>query len=156
MRRIPLEQGIANFPSTEKLRQLSKQLDWLQYEVDPKWARFCSFGPDDIGGVWEKLGVIRKRPPIAMLLVEKQIMDQLNNDFMKTVFGPIHLGGIPIMKLWEPLANARLIAAAPDLLEACKLLLRCSLPNDVSGREMIRKAWLAVEKATGRDSGIKS
>ena len=64
--------------------------------------------------------------------------------------------------IWAPVgneeqeANARLIAAAPDLLEACKLLLMCSLANDVSGREMIRKARLAVEKATGRDSGIKS
>ena len=102
---------ITDSTSTEKLRQLSKQLDWLQYEVDPKWARFCSFGPDDIGGVWEKLGVIRKRPPIAMLLVEKQIMNQLNNDFMKTVFDPIHIGGIPIVE--SPAGNF-IVSKPPD------------------------------------------
>lgn len=44
-------------------------------------------------------------------------------------------------------ANARLIAAAPELLVACKALLACSLPTDVSGRAMVDLAVAAIAKA---------
>lgn len=40
-----------------------------------------------------------------------------------------------------------LLLAAPELLEACELLLMCSLPNDVSGRAMVDKALAAVALA---------
>jgi len=47
----------------------------------------------------------------------------------------------------ESWANARLIAAAPDLLEACRKANTCaSLPDDV--RELIREA---LRKAQGND-----
>lgn len=46
-------------------------------------------------------------------------------------------------------ANACLIAAAPDLLDACRKLLRCSLPVDVSGQAWIAEARAAIAKATG-------
>lgn len=29
------------------------------YEVAPEWKRFCTFGPKDIGTVWEEIGAIR-------------------------------------------------------------------------------------------------
>lgn len=44
------------------IHKIIKRMEWLTYEVDPEWSRFCSFGPEDIGGPWEKLGVIRKKP----------------------------------------------------------------------------------------------
>ena len=46
-------------------------------------------------------------------------------------------------------ANARLIAAAPELLAACKMLLSCSLPRDVSGMRMVDAALAAIAKAEG-------
>ena len=47
-------------------------------------------------------------------------------------------------------ANARLIAAAPELVEAVRLLLMVSLPTDVSGEAMVDKARRIYEKAIGR------
>ncbi|MGC1272969.1 MAG: hypothetical protein WBC44_04630 [Planctomycetaceae bacterium] len=45
-------------------------------------------------------------------------------------------------------ANARLFAAAPDLLEACKALLLCA-DNDVKHRDIARQAREAIAKAEG-------
>lgn len=57
-----------------------KKLDWLNYEVDPAWKRFCSFGPEDIGGPWEQLGIIRrKRQPGTMLIAQQEMIETLNN-----------------------------------------------------------------------------
>jgi hypothetical protein len=50
----------------------------------------------------------------------------------------------------EDQANANLVAAAPELLEACKLLLRLSLPVDVSGQRMVQVARDAVKKAINK------
>lgn len=59
-----------------------KKLDWLNYEVDPEWKRFCSFGPDDIGGPFETLGIIRKRRVPDHLVINpeslKRVEQQLN------------------------------------------------------------------------------
>jgi len=57
--------------------KLYREAEWLEYEVDPAWSRFCSFGPDDIGGPWEKLGVIRRKPRINELRVSQDIMDRM-------------------------------------------------------------------------------
>lgn len=46
-------------------------------------------------------------------------------------------------------ANASLIAAAPDLLRACKQLVAICLPHDVSGRRMLQEAIDAIAKAQG-------
>lgn len=71
--------------SLDALKASMKKMDWFNYEVDPDWRGFCEFGPDDIGGVWEKLGVIRKRDPVKMAIVaadvaaaiDKQMADQI-------------------------------------------------------------------------------
>jgi hypothetical protein len=42
--------------SVSDLRKSMREMEWLSYEVDPSWSRFCSFGPEDIGSVWEKIG----------------------------------------------------------------------------------------------------
>ena len=54
--------------SAPTLLTAMKKMDWFNYEVDPAWRGFCEFGPEDIGGVWEKLGVIRKRGPVKMAI----------------------------------------------------------------------------------------
>lgn len=46
--------------------------------------------------------------------------------------------------------NARLIAAAPELLEACKMLLTCCLPRDVSGKAIIENARKVVIMAEAK------
>jgi hypothetical protein len=62
----------------ESFRRSVQRLEWLKYEVDPAWAKFCDFGPDDLGGVWEKLGVIRKRPELTgTLYMNPRDADQL-------------------------------------------------------------------------------
>jgi hypothetical protein len=55
-----------------------KKLEWLRYEVDPEWKRFCSFGPDDIAGPFEKLGIIRKRVIPDFAVVSQSTIDALN------------------------------------------------------------------------------
>lgn len=42
-------------------QEVIKDLLWFQYEVAPEWDRFCEFGPEDIGTVWEDIGAIRKK-----------------------------------------------------------------------------------------------
>lgn len=49
----------------------------------------------------------------------------------------------------ETLANARLIAAAPDLLEACELALSLfSLPSNEITKEDLKEIQAAINKAT--------
>ena len=59
------------------LQQLHRQSEWLNYEVDPEWSRFCSFGPDDIGGPWEKLGVIRRKPRVDVLHLSPDVFERM-------------------------------------------------------------------------------
>ena len=58
---------------------------------------------------------------------------------------------LPISVLLEDEANARLIAAAPELLEACEQLIRWNDKGSKSSCEAIRLAKAAIEKATGPD-----
>lgn len=48
------------------------------------------------------------------------------------------------------LANARLIAAAPELLEACKYFAADPMPDDWSIDEVGRRIRAAIAKAEGR------
>lgn len=63
----------------------------------------------------------------------------------------IHWTGFDASDFGNPTceANARLIAAAPDLLRACELLLMLSLPQDISGMAMVEVARQAVRRAKG-------
>lgn len=61
-------------PSVDVLATSRRILFEMNYEVDPEWARFCKFGPDDVGGCWEKLGIIRKRPPRPTHCIVPQAM----------------------------------------------------------------------------------
>lgn len=65
------------------LQNLHRQAEWLNYEVDPEWSRFCSFGPDDIGGPFEKLGVIRRKPRIDVLHVSQDVLDRMREYVQK-------------------------------------------------------------------------
>lgn len=64
--------------SRESIVDSMKDILWLEYEVDPEWKRFCSFGPEDIGSVWEAIGAIRKRPRYSMAVVGELLAGKLN------------------------------------------------------------------------------
>jgi len=51
---------------------------------------------------------------------------------------------------WESSANAHLIAAAPELLAACRLALELCNQHPDSSRETRQVLQNAIEKATGR------
>lgn len=54
-------------------------------------------------------------------------------------------------RLPNALANARLIAAAPDLLEALKQLhLKAVIGTDAERHDALNAAWAAIAKATGQ------
>lgn len=64
--------------STKDLARNIERLEWFGYEVDPEWRRFCEFGPDDIGGPFEKLGIIRKRPSYDTVVMSQRASDAMN------------------------------------------------------------------------------
>lgn len=89
--------GTATF-TMDMLRESVREMDWLNYEVDPEWSRFMEFGPDDIGGVWETLGVIRKRQPLKSVLLSLQMAKKLNEHIERQVLNcsmPTHILGVP-------------------------------------------------------------
>lgn len=75
----------------EGMRKNILKLRWLEYEVDPEWSRFCEFSEKDIGGPWEQLGVIRRRPRPDKVFVNKQ-------DFLmvKKSIAELYPGGLPV------------------------------------------------------------
>lgn len=62
----------------QSILDAAKRMEWLAYEVAPEWQKFCEFGPEDIGGVWEKIGAIRKRPVYSHLVVSNQALEAIN------------------------------------------------------------------------------
>lgn len=79
-----LKSFAGTFPiTTEMLRKSAMEFEWLHYEVDPKWSKFCSFGPEDIGSVWEKIGAIRKRRIPSYLIIAEGIAAKMNAHFEK-------------------------------------------------------------------------
>ena len=56
-----------------------KRIEWINYAVDPEWARFCSVGPEDIGSVWEKIGAIRKRPGFETVVMSNKMIQKMND-----------------------------------------------------------------------------
>lgn len=63
-----------NAEIAEAIIDTKLRMDWIDYEVDPEWASFCSFDHRDIGSVWEDLGVIRKRPPSILEIIRQQMI----------------------------------------------------------------------------------
>jgi hypothetical protein len=53
---------------------IRKTLFTYGYEVAPEWRAFCTFGPEDIGTVWEEIGAIR---PIRF---DKWVLEQAKRD----------------------------------------------------------------------------
>lgn len=80
----------------ERLREKVRAMEWLEYEVDPDFRGFMEFGPDDIGGVWEKLGVIRRKPKMALMALERSAIEALEKHFEQKI-GDV-LRGIPIVE----------------------------------------------------------
>lgn len=79
----------ASVPITrESMFKAIRDAEWLQYEVDPDWQNFCEFGPDDIGGPFEKLGVIRKRRIPTHLMLSAEAMKELNEAMERQAFNP--------------------------------------------------------------------
>lgn len=77
-----------NFKLTaDILKKTMREMEWLSYEVAPEWSKFCSFGPDDIGSVWEDIGAIRKRPKFNMLAVSDSMMKELNRRVEDKILG---------------------------------------------------------------------
>ena len=69
----------------ESLLDSMRELEWLKYEVAPEWRRFCSFGPEDIGSVWETIGAIRKRPQYSMAVMSQKMLDAINSKIERDV-----------------------------------------------------------------------
>lgn len=76
---------IGHTVSFSDMLKTARDLEWLNYEVDPSWARFCSFGPDDIGSVWEQIGAIRKRPRFDAIMVGEKMLKALNEQLERQV-----------------------------------------------------------------------
>ena len=67
--------------------------------------------------------------------------------------GPIALVGTDLYDMEERDANARLMAAAPDLLAACEGLLAIARISAADGADLninIRRAEAAIAEATGQ------
>lgn len=79
---------------------LYRASQWSLYEVDPEWARFCEFGPEDIGSVWEDLGIIRKRPRVDHLYISEELMARVkeaDKSIAESLTRPIDtLYGVPV------------------------------------------------------------
>lgn len=78
-RRHPATQLTTSGVTLAGLRATISRMVWPQYEVDPSWSGFCQFGPEDIGGVWEQLGVIRKKPQIAAVYASQETLDSIRS-----------------------------------------------------------------------------
>lgn len=84
---------------------------------------------------------------------EPEMPDVIADGWPVLVPGPID-GSRPDRTLEQALANARLIAAAPSLLEACKKLLKEYVEADPDNYESwgARDARAAIAKAEGSGS----
>jgi len=70
-------------------------------------------------------------------------------DFDRRYF--VNAGSSPIAEMFTDInmeANARLIAAAPELLEACKEFIECG-PNAGNNQDLIAQIKKAIAKADG-------
>lgn len=103
-----------NFKLTaDILKKTMREMEWLSYEVAPEWSKFCSFGPDDIGSVWEDIGAIRKRPKFNMLAVSDSMMKEMNPRVEDKILNsnadiPGFIFGIPVVH--SPYLNEEIIA----------------------------------------------
>jgi hypothetical protein len=110
--------------SVESLRKSFREMEWISYEVDPEWSRFCSFGPDDIGSVWEKIGAIRKRPRYDAIMIGDKMLKALNQRIESDFFsGPQnYLSGVHDARLF----GLRVIGT-PHLTDTAILIKGCDV-----------------------------
>lgn len=73
--------------TAETLRESVRKIDWLNYTVDPEWARFCKFGPEDIGGPFEKLGIIRRIDRIHSIAMSAAMAKTINEQCERQILG---------------------------------------------------------------------
>lgn len=73
--------------TAEFVRDHIRELEWLEYEIAPEWQRFCEFGPQDIGTIWEDIGAIRRRPRPKIAIVSAMMAEQLNRRIEQDIIG---------------------------------------------------------------------
>ena len=86
--------------TVKQLFEIKKDLEWMEYEVAPEWEKFCSFGPEDIGTVWEEIGAIRKRPQFDMLVMSESMLHSIQKAADRVNASVEHqaLYGIPVLQ----------------------------------------------------------
>lgn len=95
--------GIAVSDFKYDLPSIVKKAKWLLYEVDPEWKSFCEFGPEDIGGPFEKLGIIRKRKVPAVLFLEPKVRGMIRSLEQAASDALLSISGIPVVE--SPFGN---------------------------------------------------
>ena len=68
------------------IESMQRQAEWPLYEIDERWKSFCKFGPEDIGGVWEKLGAIRRRR-VDLLVVADSMRKKIDDLIEQQILG---------------------------------------------------------------------
>ena len=93
----PLAMSATTTITRKSMLDSIKAMEWLNYEVDPEWGRFCSFGPEDIGSVWEQIGAIRKKPRYSMALVSEELFQKINKRIENNLlYGEPYVYGISV------------------------------------------------------------
>jgi len=112
--------------SVSDLRKAMREMEWLSYEVSPEWSRFCSFGPNDIGSVWEKIGAIRKRPRYDAIMIGDKMLKALNDQLGRQV-----LNGCTGFNYASARSDARLfglrVIGTPHLTDTALLIKGCDV-----------------------------
>lgn len=114
--------------SVDDIRKSMREMEWMNYEVDPSWSRFCSFGPEDIGSVWEKIGVIRKRPRFDAIMIGDRMLKELNKRIESDFFGNPYAS---VYGSVAAAADARLfglrVIGTPHLTDTALLIKGCDV-----------------------------
>lgn len=112
---------------SESLRESVRKMDWLNYVVDPEWARFCKFGPEDIGGPFEKLGIIRRIDRVDTVFMSAQMAAEVNRIAEQNILGAsLHGFGLNVVTVPGIPDNTAYMFKSPVLnlhpTHLCKLI----------------------------------
>ena len=112
--------------SVDDMRKSMREMEWINYEVSPEWSRFCSFGPEDIGSVWEQIGAIRKRPRFDAIMIGERMLKALNDQLERQV-----LDGCMGFNYASARSDARLfglrVIGTPHLTNTALLIKGCDV-----------------------------